>query len=96
MSDDVRILGFPGMSAAQARRDATALLIAKWISLGTGTTDNIEEAMSTFLADPQRLGSVTLVLLNLCAQYATQSGRNPNGLKQLIDFMITQFESRNL
>ena len=94
MSDDIgRVLNFPGMSALQARRDATALLIAKWIEMGTGTRDNLEEAMSGIMNDGmERLGSCTLTLLNLCSQYATASGTRPDGLKSLIDHMITVLE----
>lgn len=91
----LRILRNSGTTSERARMDSTALLIAKWVELGTGETQMVAETIGKFIEDPERLASVTLALLNLCSQYACQSGRNPNGLKDLIDFLIYQMEKAN-
>ena len=92
MADDAgKILKFPGMSQREARMDTTALLIAKLVELSTGERDLIENSMRSLIeGGPEKMGGVVLTLLNLCAQYATQSGTNIKGMKDLCDFLTGQ------
>lgn len=85
-----KILKFPGMSQRQARMDTTALLLAKFVEMTTGDRTLIENSMEDLFKDPQRMGSVVLTLMNLCAQYASGSGTNMNGYKNLCDFLTGQ------
>lgn len=77
-------------STMQARKDATALLTGKWIEQMTGSSEAIRESMEGLMSEPERLGGACLTLLNLCAQYATQSGTNPGGLQYLVDYLLDQ------
>ncbi len=81
-----------GLSTQQARQDTTALLIAKLLEQETGERLAIENSMDSLLQDPERIGSVCLTLLNLVAQFATQSGTKPKGLKDLVDYLISALE----
>lgn len=85
----------PGMRASgiverQARMDSTALLTAKLVELNTGERLLIERSMIALMDDPQRMGGVVIAFLNLIAQYATASGRRPQGLQEVVDFLLTQ------
>lgn len=84
------VVKLSGISQQQARTDTTALLIAKLIEQSTGERQAIEETMEALFSDPERMGSVVLTLMNLVAQYATASGTKPQGLQNLIDFLINQ------
>lgn len=81
-----------GISTKQARMDCAALFIGAEMQLTTGDRALINEHMAIMCAegDMDRLGAVTLTLLNYIAQYATQSGNNPRGLEQLIDHMLME------
>ena len=81
-----------GTAANRARLDSTALLIAKYLELGTKSKEALEETMAALLGDPERAGGVILTLVNLVIQYATQSMTSPEGLKALIDELIRQLE----
>lgn len=81
-----------GISTKQARMDCAALFIGAEMQLSTGDRALINQHMAIMCeeGDMERLGAVTLTLLNYLAQFATQSGRNPRGLEQLIDHMLME------
>jgi hypothetical protein len=81
-----------GISSKQARMDCAALLIGAEMQLTQGDRALINQHMAIMCetGDMERLGAVTLTLLNYIAQYATQSGNNPRGLEQLIDHMLME------
>jgi len=89
------MISFSGTSKQRARTDTTGLLVAKWIELGTGERDSLFTSMAHISEDAERCSAVCLTLLNLVAQYATSSGRDLNGLRRLIDYLIKQMEEGN-
>jgi ATP-dependent protease Clp ATPase subunit len=72
--------------------DCAALLIGAEMQLTQGDRALINQHMAIMCneGDMERLGAVTLTLLNYIAQFATQSGKNPRGLEQLIDHLMLE------
>lgn len=94
-NDRLPIIGkASGMTEGHVLTHAIAVLMAKMIEDSTGDRQPLEHSMSVLLGDPELAGGVILSLVNLIDQYATQSGVNPDGMRQLCDFLITVNERR--
>jgi hypothetical protein len=81
-----------GISTKQARMDCAALLIGLEMQLAQGDRYLIEQHMAIMCSegDMERLGAVTLTLLNYLGQYATAGGRKPRGIEELIDHLMME------
>lgn len=78
-----------GISSKQARTDTCALLIGKLMEVQTGDRYLIADTMEHLFESPERLGAVTLALMNYTAQL-TLALRGPGGLQELIDGIIME------
>lgn len=90
-SNGVPVLGAAktGVSTKRAREDTAALLIGKLMELQTGDRYLIADTMEHLFESPERLGAVTLALMNYTAQLCLQL-RGPGGLQELIDGIIME------
>lgn len=75
------------ISNREARMDATAILMAKMIHATTGNMDPLHDAMASILADPERMGSACLTMVNLIWAQATNSDRNVQGGIDLCNYL---------
>lgn len=95
LNNKLPILGkASGMTEGHVLTHAIALLMAKMIEDTNGDREPLTNSMTVIMEEPELAGGVILALVNLIDQYATGSGTNPDGMRMLVDHLITVNERR--
>jgi hypothetical protein len=76
------------ITTKQAREDVTAMLLAKLVADTTGNQGPLSDTLEMLVFDPERMATCLLTMTNTVEQCVNHSGRTPDGLQKLVDFLV--------